>query len=94
MLQSDRMGLVSVIFSVLRRGLGHAGELWLFTQVLQNVEPFGAVNRTIETNLLGYWLLMTAGTALIELCLLVTNPKLTAACIDDSPMLPLEEVEK
>ena len=88
------MELLRQGYAILRRGLGHAGELWLLTQTFQSLEPFRTFNRLIETNLLFFALIVTAFNCLIELWNSLANPDLqalSAACNDDSPMLPFSK---
>lgn len=88
------MGALRHCFTVIRRGLGHALELWGVTQILQSYELFASINREIETHALAFALITLVATALYELWQIATNPDLSAACRDDSPMLPFDKDEK
>ena len=81
-----------MVLLLARRGLGHAGELWLFTQVFSSSNAYWAnLNHQIETNLIGFVLIVVAMNALYELLQLAIRPDLRAACNDDSPMLDWEK---
>jgi hypothetical protein len=88
------MGAFRYCLAIIRRGLGHALELWGVTQLLQSFETWGLLNQIIETNRLAFALMMIAGTILFELFQMFERPDLSAACRDDSPMLPFPEDEK
>jgi hypothetical protein len=76
---------------LIRRGFGLAVELWALSQVLSEIPFWGRLNHAIETNLLGFVLVVMAASALYDLLQIFIQPDLYAPCKENPQMLNLEE---
>jgi hypothetical protein len=91
------MGGLRYCYALIRRSLGHASELFFLAWVFDDSPLWHLLYKAIVTRPVGYVLIVMALNCLYELLLISLRPDLgalSAACNEDSPMLPFPKDRK
>jgi len=84
------MGELRNVLLLIRRGAGHAFELWGLTQATSSCGFWILLNHEIEHNLGVFVLIVVAINAVYELLQISLRPDLRESCKDKDQMLDLD----